>query len=202
MSDPVREAVTPRLETFEWDEVWWEHTENRTSKRILYVGDSISCGVRRLITRLSNETVLCDGFGTSKAVDNPFLIPSIRLCIQQQGKCDGILFNNGLHGGHLSPEEYEKHLEKLLLFLLETKKPVYVLLSTTDIANPARSARIPVRNAIAEKLAKKHGLPVLDLYTVALENENLHSPDGVHFTAEGYERMAAYILEAIDTINT
>lgn len=199
MSDSACETNIPRkrLETFEWDEIWWEHTENYTAKRILYIGDSISCGIRRLITRLSNETVLCDGFGTSKAVDNPYLIPSIQLCMQQQSKCDGILFNNGLHGGHLSAEEYEEYLEQVLRFLMETKKPVFLLLTTTDIVNSARSARVTIRNEVAEKLAKKYDLPIIDLYTVAVENANLHAPDGVHFTPEGYELMAKCILEAI-----
>lgn len=190
------QAATYRLETYEWEETWWEQTGNHTARRILYIGDSISCGIRKLITKLSNGTILCDGYGTSKAVDNPWLIPAIQLCMQQSN-CDAILFNNGLHGGHLSPEDYERHYEKVLLSLLETGKPIYILLSTTDIVNPARSARVPVRNAVAEKLAKKYDLPIIDLYTVAVENENLHSPDGVHFTPEGYERMAKCILEAI-----
>ena len=196
MPNCTEEART-RLETFEWDNIWWEHTENQTAKRILYIGDSISCGVRRLITSLSNETILCDGFDTSRAVDNPYLIPSIQLCMQQQSKCDGILFNNGLHGSHLSAVEYEEYLEKVLLFLLETKIPVFVLLTTTDIVNPARSARVTVRNQVADKLAKKYDLPIIDLYTVAAENANLHAPDGVHFTPEGYELMAKCILEAL-----
>lgn len=193
MSD---QTTAYRLETYEWEETWWEQTGNHTARRILYIGDSISCGIRKLITKLSNGTVLCDGYGTSKAVDNPWLIPAIGLCLQQSS-CDAILFNNGLHGGHLSPEDYERHYEKVLLSLLETKKPIYILLSTTDIVNPTRSARVPVRNAIAEKLAKKYDLPLIDLYTVAVENENLHAPDGVHFTPEGYEKMARYILDTI-----
>ena len=193
MSD---QTAAYRLETYEWEETWWEQTGNHTARRILYIGDSISCGIRKLITKLSNGTVLCDGYGTSKAVDNPWLIPAIGLCLQQSS-CDAILFNNGLHGGHLSPEDYERHYEKVLLSLLETKKPIYILLSTTDIVNPTRSARVPVRNAVAEKLAKKYDLPIIDLYTVAVENEKLHAPDGVHFPPEGYERMAQYILDAI-----
>ena len=35
-----------RLETYEWDNVWWEHTEDRRAPRALIVGDSISCGFR------------------------------------------------------------------------------------------------------------------------------------------------------------
>jgi len=88
-------------------------------------------------------------------------------------------------------------LEQILRFLVETKKPVFLLLTTTDIVNPERSARVPVRNQVAEKLAKKYDLPIIDLYTVSAENQALHSPDGVHFTEAGYTLMAKCILEAI-----
>lgn len=114
--------VLQKLETMEWDNTWWEQTANTTAKRILYIGDSISCGTRHCITALSNAEIVCDGFGTSKGIDNPHLKASIELCMKQQSKCDMILFNNGLHGWHLSNEEYEKYYEELLLFLLKAKK--------------------------------------------------------------------------------
>ena len=95
------ENKTSKLETLEWDNVWWEHTENNIDKRVLYIGDSISCGIRHQITRLSNNNILCDGFATSKAVDNPYFKETLKLFMKQQNKCDAILFNNGLHGGHL-----------------------------------------------------------------------------------------------------
>lgn len=190
-------AAAGRTETFEWDNIWWEHTENTTARRIFYIGDSISCGVRRLITKLSADTILCDGFGTSKALDHPFLIPSIELCMSQQSRYDAILVNNGLHGKHLSAEEYEVHYEKLLTYLLRTGKPVFVVLSTDDTVHSERSQRVKLRNAVAENLAKKHGLPLIDLYTASLENAALHTPDGVHFTEEGYEQLAQCILAAL-----
>ena len=38
------------LEMFEWDNVWYEHTEDVAAKRFLYIGDSISVGTRGWIT--------------------------------------------------------------------------------------------------------------------------------------------------------
>jgi hypothetical protein len=43
-----------KLEKYEWDNVWWEQTADKTAKRILYIGDSISCGTRQLITKLAD----------------------------------------------------------------------------------------------------------------------------------------------------
>ena len=188
--------ISKNLETYEWDNIWWEQTANTTSKRILYIGDSIYCGTRHCITALSNSEIVCDGFGTSKGIDNPHLKASIELCMKQS-KCDMLLFNNGLHGWHLSNEEYEKYYEELLLFLLKAKKPIYILLTTDDLANPSRIETIVARNKIAASLAQKYNLPVIDLYTVAINSPEHHIPDGVHFHAEGYNLLAKCILESI-----
>lgn len=190
--------TSKKLESLEWDNVWWEQTENHTSKRILYIGDSISCGTRRLITKLTNSEILCDGFGTSKALDNPYFIPSLDLFIKQQNKCDAIVFNNGLHGWHLSNLEYAKYYEEMLLFLLKTQSPVFVALTTDDTTSQSRTETIIARNEIAKDLAQKYHLPVIDLYTVAVNNTQCHIPDGVHFDAAGYDLLAKCILESIN----
>lgn len=189
--------TSKKLETFEWDNVWWEQTADETSKRILYIGDSISCGTRRLITSLSNSKILCDGFGTSKALDNPYFKSTLDLFMKQQNKCDAILFNNGLHGWHLSNEEYEKYYDEMLLFLLKTENPIFVVLTTDDITNQSHNEKVKERNEIAKALAQKYHLPIIDLYTVAINNTECHVPDGVHFNDMGYELLAKCILETI-----
>ena len=189
--------ITSKLETLEWDNVWWEQTANVTAKRILYIGDSISCGTRRHITALSNSEILCDGFGTSKALDNPYFRPGLELFMKQQNKCDTILFNNGLHGWHLSDAEYEKYYDEMLSFLMQTGKTIYVVLTTDDIKQENRGEMVKARNKVALALAQKYNLPVIDLYTVAVNNAEYHRPDGVHFEVEGYERLAKCILENI-----
>ena len=186
-----------KLETYEWDNVWWEQTANETAKRILYIGDSISCGARHFITRLSNSEILCDGFGTSKAIDNPYFKPSLELCLKQQSKCDAILFNNGLHGWHLSVEEYEKYYDDMLSFLVKIGKPLFIVLTTDDIAKPQRSEMAKARNEAVKALAQKYNLPIIDLHTVAINNPECHIPDGVHFNDAGNELLAKCILESI-----
>lgn len=184
-------------ETYEWDNIWWEHTENKDSKRILYVGDSISCGARNAVTKLSGEKILCDGFGTSKALDNPFFIPSVEMCLKQLNRCDGILFNNGLHGWHQNAESYEKYYDIMLKFLKELEIPVFVVLTTNFDAKPDSKEIIIERNEIAKKLAEKYGFPVIDLFSFSENNKEFYSEDRVHFTGEGYEKIAEIILEAI-----
>ena len=53
MSQFTYEAVDKKtpLETYEWDNTWIDHANDREGRaRILYVGDSISVGTRRLIS--------------------------------------------------------------------------------------------------------------------------------------------------------
>ena len=201
MSDFTYEAKDRKevLETYEWDNVWIEQANNKAADRVLYIGDSISCGTRRVATEMSGETVLFDGFGTSKAVDNPYLCESIALFIRQLPGLQVILFNNGLHGFHLSDDTaYAGDYEKIVRFLTESypATPVYIVL-TTDVDDTERSERVKVRNGAAKAIAEKYALPVIDLFRVSQEHKALLSADGVHFTAEGYEKLAEEILKTL-----
>ena len=122
------------LEELEWDNVWWESTGNTEAKRVLYIGDSISCALRRLATEASGMRILFDGYGSSKALDNPYLIPAIQMFGRQEGRRELVLVNNGLHGFHLDDEtEYPAGYEKLIGFLKEeyAGTPLAVVLTTS-----------------------------------------------------------------------
>ncbi len=123
MSDFTYEpnGTTAKLERFEWDNVWWEQTDSHAD-RVLYIGDSISCGIRRRATEASVNTLLFDGFGTSKALDNPYFQNSVSMFAAQQGKRCAVLFNNGLHGWHLSDDDEYK---KLYTQFLRTKRLIF-----------------------------------------------------------------------------
>ena len=88
-------------ETYEWDNTWIEHADDSNRKRVLYIGDSISCGTRHIATNLTDCRILFDGFGTSKALDNPYFEDMLRLVAARESRRDAVLFNNGFHGFHL-----------------------------------------------------------------------------------------------------
>ena len=173
--------TSKKLETLEWDNVWWEQLGNAASSRVLYIGDSISCGIRRVATAMSGE-LLFDGFGSSKALDNPYFQESVALFARQQGKRKIVLFNNGLHGWHLDDiEEYPYYYDRLVKFLLDEFKDTPVaLVLTTSVAAEEREARVKRRNEAAVKIAESHGLPVIDLYSVSARYKEYRSGDGVH----------------------
>ena len=184
------------FEKYEWDNVWIDNTDNKDGRRILYIGDSISCTTRRKATIMTKEEFLFDGFGTSKALDNPFFKDGIRLFTAQLPKTDAVIFNNGLHGFHLDDSsDYKKYYEEMVMFLLEhfKNKPLFLVL-TTNVAREQRKERVIARNKAVTEIAEKYNLPVIDLYSASLEITDLLTKDGVHFTEEGYIALAEKIV--------
>lgn len=186
------------LETYEWDNVWWEQANDKEKDRVLYIGDSISCGIRHIATGLSGNTLLFDGFGTSKPIDNPFYMESVQLFARQQKKRKWILFNNGLHGFHLDDKnEYKFYYERMVNFLQkEYAESSLVLVLTTWIAGERRE-RVEIRNHAVREIAEEYNLPVIDLYTEAEKYSEWISEDGIHFQEKGYEKLAKKILDSI-----
>ena len=192
------ENRTNRLETYEWDNNWIEHADKQV-RRVLYIGDSISCNLRRIVTAKAEGELYVDGFGTSKAVDNPYFKESVRLFGLQQGEREAVLFNNGLHGWHLEDEtEYARLYEEMVCFLMKEYEgaPLYLVL-TTFVSNEERCRRVLVRNRIAGAIADKYGLSVIDLYTPSAEIPHLLR-DGVHFQPEGNDILAKALLDEIN----
>ncbi len=186
-------------ETYEWDNTWLERAYDEDTDRVLYIGDSISCQSRRIITEKAEDKLLFDGFGTSKGIDNPYFDNAISIFAKQQPKRLAVLFNNGLHGWHLDDEtEYKEHYEKKIEFLLKEFKdaPLFIVL-TTHIADAEREKRVIARNNVASELAGKYNLPVIDLYAVTSANPDTLCPDGVHLLKEGYELLAEEVLKVL-----
>ena len=201
MSQFTYEAVDKKtpLETYEWDNTWIDQTARTDAKRVFYIGDSISVGTRRIATERASGSVLFDGFGTSKAVDNPYFAESVRLFAHQQGERAVILFNNGLHGWHLEDETaYKQYYEQFLQFLMaEFECTPIVLLLTTAVADEKRNARVVTRNRMVTELAEAYQLPVVDLYAITHQHRDLLSHDGVHLTAEGYKLLAGELVAKV-----
>ena len=198
------ENKSTELETYEWDNVWWEQANKNNTSRVLYIGDSISCATRSIATSCSGDKILFDGFGTSKALDNPFLFDSIRIFAKQQRYRDAVLFNNGLHGWHLDDDnQYAYYYEKTVKFLLdEFKDTPIVIVLTTSVSNAEREQRVKRRNEVAAKIAEKYRLSIIDLYSISAKFSEFRIHDGVHFNADGYQKFAEQIICDLKTILT
>ena len=187
------------LETFEWDNTWIEKSNETNAKRVLYIGDSISCGSRTFLNSVSGGKILFDGYGTSKALDNPYYFPSLSIFAGQEKYRNAVIFNNGLHGWHLDEEEYSRLYNEFLDKLInEFSDTLIIPVLTTFVTNQSyHNDRVIKRNAIVKELADSKKLPIVDLYTASEKNRHLQSADGVHFTELGYRVLANEVLREL-----
>lgn len=190
-------------ETYEWDNFWIDHANDKTTPRIFYIGDSISGGIRPQLASLIGNDFRIDALATSMALDNPFWFEFISLCRKQLMQIsparDYILFNNGLHGWHLSDDEYMQHYEKCIdYFRTNFSKSKIELVLSTSVKDPDREKRVISRNDCTRKLAEKFNLKTIDLYSESKAHFDLIRNDGVHYTEPGYILFAKKIMESIN----
>jgi len=199
---------TELLETYEWDNLWWEHADETDKERILIIGDSITCGYRGVVNELLQKEIYADGLGTSKSVDNPMMLNLIDYVITQQKNCQIIQFNNGLHGWHLSAQEYKEHYLKIVKYLQEKypdKKLILVLTTPVrEAENPEsmaeRNQEVIRRNQAVSEIALSENLPVNDLYSVVIDHPEVYSSDGVHLRSKGYAMLAQKCVEMYQSV--
>ncbi len=200
MSDLTYENTpSGALETYEWDNVWWERNNDKDHRRIMYLGDSISVGIRNAWNNVENIEWYLDNCATSKAADNPYLLPLAVSFKKQMLSCDAVLVNNGLHGWHLSIEEYSSHYKNLLCALkAEFGDTPMIIVTTTCVTNDDERNAIAVkRNEAAKALADKLSLPIIDLYPTSTE---LVHRDGVHLHPDGYLKLTEVILAELKNL--
>lgn len=161
------------------------------------IGDSITQGIRETYNDIIGLQWPVDSCTSSKGVDNPLLIPMMRLFVDQEPKVPVLIFNNGLHGWHLDDEtEYAEHYEKTVAFLRNTYHNAPLFLSLcTHLSDENRDKRCIVRNNVIRTVAEKYGLTVIDLYTVTKNNADLLGRDGVHFTS--YKPLCEEVLKNV-----
>ncbi len=198
MSDSTyqyKETSVP-LECYEWDRTWIAHTENFDAKRVFYIGDSISWdGIRPSLQKMVENEFYIDALATSKALDNPYFLPTLDLMFRQVHQPNLILLNNGLHGWHLKDDsDYPKLLEKLIVAIRDRLNVSVAVVLTTRVSDTERNRRVQARNQSARTVAEKLGCPVFDLYTPSEIHSNLQDGGGVHFFKEGYDLLAEAIL--------
>lgn len=183
-------------ENYEWDNNWIEKANETSAKRVLYIGDSISCGTRTELNKISGGEILFDGFATSKSLDNPYYFPSLSLFAKQEHSRNAVIFNNGLHGWHIDEQEYSRLYNEFLDKLINEFSGTLIIpvLSTFLTNQEHRNERVIKRNTIVKELAASKNLPIIDLYTVSEQNGSLKTDDGVHFTEMGYKALANELL--------
>ncbi|WP_297088297.1 SGNH/GDSL hydrolase family protein [uncultured Draconibacterium sp.] len=195
-------------EKYEWSDFWKENEPDRSKPRVLFIGNSILKGYFRYTTERISDKVNCDRFSTSRSIEDPVLLQETKLAIGDY-QHQIIHFNNGLHGWHLSKEEYRKCMKRYVKFLKRHKSKDCILLYslTTPVSSPEQGVKLdPVRNKVvlernevALEIMAENGIQVIDLYGLVepeLDKYVIRKGD-LHYKKEGYDLMAEKISKQI-----
>ena len=151
----------------------------QTLPRVLIIGDSISIGYTPFVEKqlAGKATVAHNPANAGTSGNGVFMMELAR---RQQGKWDVIHFNFGLHDlkrmsdnqHQVEPAQYERYLR---LFTERVKKTGAKLIYATTtpvpegkVSPPRIPADVPAYNEIAVRVMKENGIPVNDLYSLAL----------------------------------
>ena len=192
------------------------------NKRVLIIGDSISIGYTPYVTKaLAGRAQVVHNKGNAGASANG--VENLQTWLGNR-KWDVIYFNFGLHDlcyrhpdspvqGHRDKvngtltatlEECEQNLETIVTALQQTGAKV-IFANTTYVPSQeaGRYAKDVDRyNRVAERVMKRHGIPVDDLHALSLEvhPEFGLGDDNVHYTPEGYRLLSEQVVKSIEKV--
>jgi lysophospholipase L1-like esterase len=100
-----------------------------------------------------------------------------------------------------SPEQYEKNLDQLVQRLKKTEAAL-IWAHTTKVPEDEAGRKLNddlKYNEIAAKVMHKHGITINDLNALSrtFDKSLFKKPGDVHFTAEGYKKLAEQVTQAI-----
>lgn len=204
----------------------WEFRVDPALPNVLLIGDSISIGytraVRAKLHGRANVFRPMNGKSPDNFGDTRVGLRKLPAALAAQARWDVIHFNWGLWdlcyrnpqaktqgnrdkvGGALSvaPADYERNLEQLVAELEATGAKL--IWANTTVVPENEVGRFvgddEKYNAIAARVMLKHGIPTDDLFALTRSFAGKFSlqPGDVHFTAEGYDRIATQVASVIE----
>jgi hypothetical protein len=198
------------LEKYEWCDFWCQEPKDKMKPRILLIGDSITRAYRPFVEKHMEGKYYVDMIATSKALDNPAYKLDIQYLTEQYStKYCTIHFNNGLHGFHLSTNDYGEHMEDIILFLSSHFRPNKLILATsTPVLRPGSTIEVDEnlnsiileRNKVVIELALKYQLTVSGLYFEMMGKNQYRLEDGFHYNDLGQEAQGKIVAGIITGI--
>lgn len=196
----------------------------RDLPKVLIIGDSISIGYTPFVNEmLKGEAAITHNRGNAQ--HTAFALTNLNAWIGKT-KWEVIHFNWGLHdlcyknpqsknpqsknpnqrdkvnGRILVPiDQYERNLETLVERLRQTgAKLIWASTTLVPEGEDGRFVGDDLKyNAVAERVMKKHGISINDLHGLSAKfpPELFTAPGNVHYTPEGYKKLAAQVVEEI-----
>jgi len=202
-SPPAKTQITMKRESTEWCQFYWFDTEASHLPRLLLIGDSIVAAHRQALARHLQGRATVAAFSTSKIVGDPTLPRELALALADY-PIDLIVFNNGLHGLDHEDADYLRGLTELVELLRLNTRARLIWRNSTPITVQGNAAELDVRNAIvirrnaiADEIMAKAGIPVIDLYSDMLGHPEFCVGDGFHFNADGVAAQAARLAQQL-----
>ena len=188
-------------EAAEWTRIWRNGADKSDKPHMLVIGDSISEQYGGYIFMKANPVMYVDTMASSRSIDQDYFWKQLEMVLSDEDYTV-VTFNFGLHGGHLSLEDYAKGMDKYARILKDTGAKI-ICVSTTPLEpskeqNKGTNDLIAQKNVIAKKICKKYGFSYCDIYSVLIDNEGLHNEnDDVHFNEKGSELMGNIIGDEV-----
>ncbi len=181
----------------------WDYVKDDPAlPRVLLIGDSISRGYT-----VATRNALAGKVNVHRAPENcgPTTNGLKKLDIWLgDGQWDLIVFNFGIHDRNSATDQYVARLEEIIGRLKQTGAKLLWVTSTplpagSDMYKQGEEVRL---NTAAAELMAKHGIPINDLYAVAVPVLDVYqNPGDCHFSEAGYrlfgEVTASRILKAL-----
>lgn len=197
----------PTFENKEWTRLWYDEATDRKTPRIMLIGDSITAGYTPAVNKHLNNRLRADSIASSKALDQPAYMAEIDFFASEFGFDYRLIhFNNGLHGWHLSTEEYARQLDAKVSWLmyhfpgaklaLATSTPVTVN-GSPETLDEERNAIVIARNEQMKSVAGRYNLPLNDLYAAMVDHPEWRNADGFHYNEEGIDRQGCLVSDFI-----
>ena len=184
-------------------------------KRVLLIGDSIRLGYEEYVRRELGDSAEVYSFPENGGTSANVLANLDRWVLASQP--DILHLNCGLHDlrrefnaqdNAVPLAAYEENLELLFSRIRDETRATLLWATTTPVHEGRHHATkgfdrfeadVVAYNAAALRVARRHGLPIDDLYAVVMAagRDRLLLPDGVHYTAEGYALLGAAVAAAI-----
>lgn len=192
------------------------HVESRRgTPRVLIVGDSISIGYFKPLQKLlEGKAVVRHNPGNAAHTAN-----GLAKLDEWLGDThwDVVHFNHGLHdlkyvderGGNASVDkgrqqipidQYERNLDEIVRRLKKTGAKLIFATTTPVPDGTGNRVKDDAKkyNAAAERVMRKHGIIINDLYSFALPRlDEIQRPKNVHFTEAGSELLAQQVAKSI-----
>jgi len=185
-------------EAIEWAITYSYNSPDRTSPRVLLIGDSIVQQNHHCVREILEPEINVTYWSSSKCITHPDYLRELDF-ILDGGKFDVITINNGLHSLGTDAADWEYAYRRVLQFI-KAKKPDAKLVAVLTTPCPSHSNVVTKLNELTLKTAEAENVITLDLYTPMMELGLDKMVDGFHWNGEGQYTQGKIISEAVRNI--